>query len=295
MKYTIQINQRAAVEAGMNLDLIDLAVFDTLKDYANSPNCRRMQEGRAQYFTMPYKMIIEDLPLAGLTKPDSVYRRIKKLEIAGILELHPENKLLKQVWLCWGRNYDKMVTGRKTGYKSVRPDENPELTGYKSGLRPDGNPSSNNTNPYTDTKEASKLAAAPEPQKPASLVHQMRDVFEANHRLHFSPDGQWVGFKWSDKEFGQLKNLSSTLSKRLEDKTQRTPTDAEILAAFDAFLKSAAKDAWHLQNSYMPSKLNSAFQEIVQRAAAPKTDRTPANTSTTAAPDPWAQYRRKTA
>ena len=35
MKYTILINQYAAVKSGLDLDLIDLAIFDFIKDFFN--------------------------------------------------------------------------------------------------------------------------------------------------------------------------------------------------------------------------------------------------------------------
>ena len=45
MKYNISINQFAAVRNGFakDLDLIDLAIFDFIKDFANSSKCVKVQ------------------------------------------------------------------------------------------------------------------------------------------------------------------------------------------------------------------------------------------------------------
>lgn len=140
MKYSVTINQLAIIEAGFDFDLTDAAVFEVLRDLANSPACKRMQDSGRPFFSISYQKIIEELPLAGLKKTDSVYRRFQKLAQHAVIEMHPENKKLKQVWFTWGRNYDRMLFRYKTGSKSDQPDLNPIQTGFKSVLRPDQNP-----------------------------------------------------------------------------------------------------------------------------------------------------------
>jgi hypothetical protein len=259
------------VENGLNLDYVDLAVFDCLKDFCNSPSCRKMQEGAKHYYTMPYRMIIEDLPLSGLTKTDSVYRRFKKLELAGLLELHPENRLMKQVWFAWGRNYDKIIGDRKTkgkaGSKEVSTDQNPVQYGSKSGLSTDENPPSNTTNPYTTTKG---LADKNPPAEKDTLWPMLIASFEAHHKQHFSPSGQWSGFRWTQKECKHLKELRRTLTKRVEDRTKQPATDDAVLRSFDAFLTAVENtDDWFVRNAFTPSGLNSQFQNILNKISAP--------------------------
>lgn len=167
MKYTISINQKAVCDAGFNLDIVDMAIFDMLTTYTNSTACRRMNEGAKTFFNVPYAVVIDELPLCKITKPDSVYRRFQKLEMSGIINMHPENKKMKQVWFAWGRNYDRLHFGKQTGSKSgqpeksgVRPDENPVQTGLESVLRPDENPPHNNTIPFTSPLSESEHAHA---------------------------------------------------------------------------------------------------------------------------------------
>lgn len=150
MKYGININQFAIIRGGFDFDLTDAAVFDVLKGYCNSPACKKMSHEGKLFFNVPYAVVIDQLPIARLNKPDSVYRRYQKLEQYGVLEMHPDNKRVKQVWFAWGRNYDKMIFANQTGSKSEQPvfdpvkeDENDNQTGSKSVLRPDQNPAHN--------------------------------------------------------------------------------------------------------------------------------------------------------
>lgn len=36
MKYSININQKAAIDLGLKLDIVDLAIFDYIKDFSAS-------------------------------------------------------------------------------------------------------------------------------------------------------------------------------------------------------------------------------------------------------------------
>lgn len=169
MKFTVNINQKAVKDAGFDLDLIDMAIFDVLTVFVNSTACRRMNDGDAIYFNVPYQLVIDELPLAKINKTDSIYRRFQKLEMYSVIEMHPDNKKMKQVWFKWGRNYSILYSDSMTGFKSVqtkkqavRPDLNPIQTGFKSVLRPDLNPPHNNTNHYTIISESTPAPAQTE-------------------------------------------------------------------------------------------------------------------------------------
>ena len=170
MKYSITINQLAIVQSGFDLDLVDGAIFDMLSAYTNSTSCKKKTSGDAIYFNVPYQKVIEELPICGLKTPDSVYRRFKKLEQNGLIQFHDDNKKNKQVWFSWGHNYDVLVFKKVTGSKSdvatqseLTSDLNPVQTGSKSGLRPDQNPTHNNTIPITNPNvEGEKNAPAPD-------------------------------------------------------------------------------------------------------------------------------------
>lgn len=105
----------------IDVDMVDLAIFDMLKDYAHAPVCKKMQDDGKNYFSVPYKKVLEELPLLPIKTPDGVYRRYKKLELAGLIEMHENNARMAMVWFSWGRNYSKMIHATP-GYKSEGSD-----------------------------------------------------------------------------------------------------------------------------------------------------------------------------
>ena len=86
MKYTILINQYAAVNSGLDLDLIDLAIFDFIKDFANCASCVKMHTPEGIYFWISHKLILEAMPLLNIKTSQGMIKRIDNLIKAGILQ-----------------------------------------------------------------------------------------------------------------------------------------------------------------------------------------------------------------
>lgn len=97
------------------------------------------------------------------------------------------------------------------------------------------------------------------------VIHKMVEVFEKKHKEHFSPDGQWAGFDWSNKEFGGLASLKKKLSKRFAERMAKDATDDEMISTFELFLtKIIETDEWFLK-VFTPSGINGQFQNIINR------------------------------
>jgi hypothetical protein len=131
MKYNFNLNQYAVVANNLDLDVIDLCVFDAFRDLANSNLCqKKMDDGRV-YFWIDYGVVISNAPLLGLTNKDSVYRRMKKLEAAGVIAFHNDNQKIRKTFFCWGAAYDILVfTKVEDGGQSS--DNNPSQYGQSS-------------------------------------------------------------------------------------------------------------------------------------------------------------------
>lgn len=110
MKHTLHVNQFAAKELGFlgKLDLVDLCLFDSFKSFANSMRCEKMIDEGGIWFWISYALIIEEIPFSGLHTKDAIYRRMKKLEAAGIIVFHPKNQKMNKTFFQWGANYDAM-------------------------------------------------------------------------------------------------------------------------------------------------------------------------------------------
>ena len=136
MKYTILINQYAAVNSGLDLDLIDLAIFDFIKDFANCASCVKMHTPEGIYFWISHKLILEAMPLLNIKTSQGMIKRIDNLIKAGILQKHPNCELYNKTLYCFGENYElltftekaaRILTGVDTPKQKLMPPLNESL------------------------------------------------------------------------------------------------------------------------------------------------------------------------
>lgn len=109
MKYTITINQKAAVDNGFDIDVIDLAIFDFIKDFGGSNACSKIQTNEGLYFWIAHKKIIEQLPLIKIKTSQGIIKRIENLINCGLLEKHPNCEHYGKSLYRFGKNYDLML------------------------------------------------------------------------------------------------------------------------------------------------------------------------------------------
>lgn len=109
MKYTITINQYAAVKNNLDLDLIDLAIFDFIKDFANSANCVKINTPEGVFFWISHKLIMDSMPLLGIKSNQGIKRRVDNLINAGLLKKHPDCEKYRQTLYAFGENFDKLL------------------------------------------------------------------------------------------------------------------------------------------------------------------------------------------
>lgn len=125
MKYTILINQYSAVANGLNLDLIDLAIFDFIKDFVNSTSCIKMHTPEGIYFWVSHKLIIEEMPLLNIKTNQGLLKRIDNLINAGVLMKHPNCEKYRQTLYRFGENYSLLMF-KKNDLQSPTEDYNPQ-------------------------------------------------------------------------------------------------------------------------------------------------------------------------
>lgn len=124
MKYTILINQFAAVKSGLDLDLIDLSIFDFIKDFANSQSCVKIQTPEGIYFWVSHKLIIDSMPLLKIKTAQGIIKRIENLIKAELLIKHPNCEFYSKTLYSFGKNYD-LLTFNKTSFSDSEPKLNP--------------------------------------------------------------------------------------------------------------------------------------------------------------------------
>ena len=117
MKYTIQISQVGADAANLRgkIDIVDLAIFDAFRDFANGTKCEKKMtpDGRV-WFWISYGLIIAELPYCNIKSKDGIYRRMKNLQAAGVIDFHPDNQKKNKTFFAWGPVYDILISDSKT-------------------------------------------------------------------------------------------------------------------------------------------------------------------------------------
>lgn len=115
LKFTISINQKALIDGQRKvpalgeLDVIDLAIFDFMCDFAHSPNCARLIVGTKHYYWFAHKYIIKCLPTLRITSVHGIKKRINKLIEAGLVERYESNDETNKSYYCFGENYNLLV------------------------------------------------------------------------------------------------------------------------------------------------------------------------------------------
>jgi hypothetical protein len=117
----IFIDQRAVIENGVDLDLIDLAIYDYIKFSSNSKNVEKIMKDGDTYFYIDHMWIIEWLPLIKITTKAGIIKRIINLEREGLIIRHPECNRYKKTYYKFGDKYDSLECSTKV-YNSIQTD-----------------------------------------------------------------------------------------------------------------------------------------------------------------------------
>lgn len=109
MKYTISINQQAVVSMGLNVDFIDLCIYDCITSFMFTEQCRKVTIQNETYYWVSPSLIISEMPLLGISTERGINKRIDNLVEAGLLMRCPDNQSLKASYYKVGSNYSKYM------------------------------------------------------------------------------------------------------------------------------------------------------------------------------------------
>lgn len=139
MKFNININQKGAIDAGLKIDLIDLAVFDFIKDFIHSGSCQTTNTIDGMYFWVSHKAIQKGLPLLKINTRQGIVKRINNLVDAGLLVRHVNTQKQARSLYKIGPKYECLIFADPDN-ESYPPD-NESLQGCKQKLSPPDNES----------------------------------------------------------------------------------------------------------------------------------------------------------
>lgn len=213
MKYTILINQYAAVTNGLNLDLIDLAIFDFIKDFANSSSCVKMQTPEGVYFWISHKLVLEAMPLLNIKTNQGLIKRIDNLINAGILRKHHNCDKYRQTLYSFGENYDLLAFANMDLQPTTKVD-NPqqklmathnkslgitlnESLGYNIN-NTDNTNNDNNIAPQIDFAAPVPVIEQPEESKDKKTLFRNSEIYKL---AKFDETGAGVDYSEFEKKF----------------------------------------------------------------------------------------------
>lgn len=117
MKYTIEgFSQQLLIDKG--LDCIDAVILRWYSDFQVSGKMTQIINKGKIYYWLKYDYVIQELPIIGIKNKESLYRRMKKLVYAGILEHY--TKKSGGVFSCYRitENYYELTSSTKSTQKS---------------------------------------------------------------------------------------------------------------------------------------------------------------------------------
>ena len=91
MKYIININQKAIMSLGLDLDIIDMAIFDEVYCYMQSSRRQKLSTPEGEFFLILPRYIIDDMPLLGVKSEAVIRRHLAKIADAGLLVRYSHN------------------------------------------------------------------------------------------------------------------------------------------------------------------------------------------------------------
>lgn len=109
MKYTININQKAIIDLGLSLDVIDLSIFDFCASFMLSNKCTSINHDGKVYYWITAKTIIEGLPIIGISTERGINKRIENLILANLLVRCPDNQEMKSSYFRLGELADEYL------------------------------------------------------------------------------------------------------------------------------------------------------------------------------------------
>lgn len=152
MLYTIQISQVALSDIGITgLDYNDLAIFNAIEYMHITENITKQLIKGVQYSLINWKLIKRQLPFLQHNTKQTIKKRIKKLEQAGLIEICPLNQELHSPYYKMGINYDAYKVRKEEGYvKSTTPISKKIDTPIKKDIAPISKKITNNNINYNN-------------------------------------------------------------------------------------------------------------------------------------------------
>lgn len=107
MNYNILINQFAGEKYFPELDIIDLAIFDYLRNFY--PTSDKYSDIHGVWFWVSHSKLIEDMPKLKIKSKAGIIKRINNLIICEIIDRHPNSNVLGKSYYKIGCKWNLLI------------------------------------------------------------------------------------------------------------------------------------------------------------------------------------------
>ncbi len=145
-KYNVNINQYAVVEHGLDLDIIDMFIFDFMAGMFQLPQRVSITaDDGTEYVCISNEFILQQLPMLKVNKRN-LTRRINKLVRAELLIRHVKHN--NKTYYCTGKKFNLTTASTKT-----TPSVDNDALHSQQRLTPQSLATDNNIITYNDTTD----------------------------------------------------------------------------------------------------------------------------------------------
>lgn len=108
-KWNWGIDQKAIIQSGLDIDIVDFSIIRMLVDFSASRACRKMTENETTHYMFRWQLIKTQLPILKLTTRQSIGRRVSKLIKLDILNAHKDNRKNRSAWYSFGKSMELLI------------------------------------------------------------------------------------------------------------------------------------------------------------------------------------------
>lgn len=254
-KYNIHINQAAAIENKFDLDIIDLAIFDFIRDFINTSKCVKMQTPQGWFFWVSHKLVIEQMPLLRIKTTRGVAKRIDNLIRENLLAKHPKCDTYGRTLYQIGRRYDDLLFKSKQEQHDYPPNESSTSPGKSVPPPPNesstyNNTINNNDNIIIEEREEKEFSSTPSGEFQNHLAEKKRleKEIEDLRKEKSALTSESSAYEKEKSSAKKEKASKETISEAKERKTN------EFKSLFFQELKKRGNSVFWTSNDHLESK-----------------------------------------
>lgn len=288
MKFNIQINQKAIIESGFEIDVIDAILLDFMFSFSKSDSIVSIRENDTDFFWFSHDNISKELPLLKLKK-DSIFRRLKTLSKNGFLIQSSRSQILGRSFYAFTDKVEKIRftpseknpevrTKTSTVGRNASPLENDQKTSENNQKTPSeiipndyihnsDNKNKENTSLFSEENNVPKKSNSKKPVINKSEQKESCPVYKEAVAVYFSfyKDLNGINPKFDVADGKSMKTLISYFRSVHKDKNDGSDQKQYILQNLKYIFDNWNKQVDFIRNQTRMTQINSNINNIINK------------------------------